>query len=208
MPLAVPVSRGLAAGLLCVFFMLLLLLPLAAAMAGEPGLLALADIFYRAGALVFGGGHVVLPILEAELVPQALIGRDLFLAGYGAAQAVPGPLFSFAGFVGWVSGQGGVLSALVCLLAMFGASFLLVPGIMPFWARLARWRSMRAALMGVNAAVVGLLAAALVSPIATSALLAPVDALVAIAALALLLWTRLPVWLIVAACAALGAIWL
>ncbi len=146
----------------------------------------------------------MLPLLEAELVPKGLIDRDTFFAGYGAAQAMPGPLFSFAAFVGFAGTDGGFLHAAICLVAMFGSSFLLVPGVLPFWARLARVQSMRAALMGINAAVVGLLAAAFVTPVFSSAVQGAGDLAVAGAALAVLLWGRVPVWLVVAVTAGTG----
>ena len=193
--LVVPVSRRAGAVLITLFFVLLAALPLIAAHGGDAA--RLADSFYRAGALVFGGGHVVLPLLEADLVPKGLIARDTFFAGYGAAQAMPGPLFSFAGFVGFAGTSGGLVHAAICLVAMFGSSFLLVPGVLPFWARLARVASMRAALKGLNAAVVGLLAAAFVTPVFTSAILSPYDFAIACLAFAALALSPLPVWLIV-----------
>ncbi|MDO8288364.1 MAG: chromate efflux transporter [Parvibaculum sp.] len=193
--LAVPVSRKAGAALIALFFVLLALLPLFATQGGA--MVQLIDGFYRAGALVFGGGHVVLPLLEAELIPKGLIDRETFFAGYGAAQAVPGPLFSFAAFVGFAGTGGGLVHAALCLIAMFGSSFLLVPGVLPFWARLARVQSMRAALMGLNAAVVGLLAAAFITPVFTSAILSIYDFAAACLAFALLIWSPLPVWLIV-----------
>ncbi|MCE9649082.1 MAG: chromate efflux transporter [Parvibaculum sp.] len=200
-----PARVGARAGtcLIAAFFALLFLLPLLAAHGGAG--VQLFDIFYRAGALVFGGGHVVLPILEAELVPKGFIARDAFLAGYGAAQAVPGPLFTFSAYVGWLAGPGGVAGAAICLGAMFGPSFLLVPGVMPFWARLSHIASARAALMGVNAAVVGILAAALYTPVFTSAIHGMTDLALALAAFAALVWSPLPVWGIVVLCGAAGA---
>ena len=193
--LGVSVSRRTGAALILCFFVLLGVLPLLAA----EGALSwrLADIFYRAGALVFGGGHVVLPILEASLVPQGLIAQGDFFAGYGAAQAVPGPLFSFAAYVGAVVQGGGVVQAGVCLLAMFAPSFLLVPGAMPFWSGLSQRQDMRAAMAGVNASVVGLLAAAFVTPVFTSAIMSVFDLAVALAAFAVLQWRAAPVWLVV-----------
>jgi chromate transporter len=198
----VPVGRGLGGALIALFFLLLAVLPLLAAGGGVG--IEVADIFYRAGALVFGGGHVVLPILEAELVPSGLIARDTFLAGYGAAQAVPGPLFSFAAYVGAMATHGGLLLAAVALIAMFGPSFLLVPGLLPFWFGVSRRRWMRAALMGINAGVVGLLAAAFVTPIFTSAILSVFDLGLAIAAWAALQWSPAPVWLVVLITGTLG----
>jgi chromate transporter len=168
----------------------------------------LIDVFYRAGALVFGGGHVVLPILEIELVQSGMIGSADFFAGYGAAQAVPGPLFTFAAYVGAMTQGGGILQALICLLAMFAPSFFLVPGVLPFWSDLSQRKDMRAALMGVNASVVGLLGAALITPIFTSAIMSVFDLVVALAAFAALQWSALPVWLVVAIAGAIGLFFL
>ena len=196
-----PVVSGLC---LAGFFGLLVGLPFLAQDGGL--LLRLADIFYRAGALVFGGGHVVLPLLEADLVPRGLISPDSFLAGYGMAQAVPGPLFTFSAYVGAaVNGTAQpVLSAAVCLVAMFLPSFLLVPGVLPFWSRLSHLRPARAALMGINAGVVGLLAAALYTPVFTSAIFGDAEAALALAAwVALAVW-KLPPWAVVVASAAIG----
>ena len=131
--------------------------------------LELFDAFYRAGSLVFGGGHVVLPLLQASVVPPGWVSNDAFLAGYGAAQAVPGPLFTFAAYLGAVMGPqpNGWVGAALCLVAMFLPSFLLVIGTLPFWDELRRMPCAQAALRGVNAAVVGLLLAALYNPVWT-----------------------------------------
>ena len=184
---------------------LLVLLPLAARAWPQPALL-LADAFYRAGALVFGGGHVVLPLLQAEVVATGWVAADEFLAGYGLAQAVPGPLFSFAAFLGAAArnGAGGWPGALVCLAAIFLPAFLLVAGALPFWERLRHDVRARAAMSGVNAAVVGLLLAALYRPVWTSAIHAPADLALALAALAALAWGRVPPWLVVPLCGAAG----
>lgn len=202
-PLKSPIGPRLGAALIVTFFALLALLPILAAKGGAG--VQLFDIFYRTGALVFGGGHVVLPLLEAELVPKGFITRDAFLAGYGAAQAVPGPLFTFSAYVGAISlPQNGLAGAAICLVAMFAPSFLLVPGAMPFWLRLSRVASARAALMGVNAAMVGILAAALYTPVFTSAIHNFADLALALAAWAALVWSPLPVWAIVIACGVAG----
>lgn len=198
----VPVGRKVGGVLVASFFLFLGLLPLIAVGACVP--VQLVDIFYRAGALVFGGGHVVLPILEAALVPDGLIGAEDFFAGYGAAQAVPGPLFTFAAYVGATAQGGGVVQALMCLLAMFAPSFFLVPGVLPFWSDVSQRKGMRAALMGVNASVVGLLGAALITPIFTTAIMSVFDLVVALAAFAALQWSALPVWLIVVITGAMG----
>lgn len=208
-----PSQGGLAAGvrphtgalLLAAFAALLVLLPLAAR-AWPQGWLVLADAFYRAGALVFGGGHVVLPLLQAEVVATGWVAADDFLAGYGLAQAVPGPLFTFAAFLGAAAGHGagGWLGAAVCLVAIFVPAFLLVAGALPFWERLRHNARARAALAGVNAAVVGLLLAALYHPVWTSAIHAPADLALALAAFAALVWARVPPWLVVPVCGAAG----
>ena len=205
-PLAAPVSPVISVVCLVLFFGLLAALPLAAQ--GGDVLVRLADIFYRAGAFVFGGGHVVLPLLEADLVPRDLISQDSFLAGYGLAQAVPGPLFTFSAYVGAAANGAGepLLSAAVCLAAMFLPSFLLVPGVLPFWSKLSRFRAARAALMGVNAGVVGLLAAALYTPVFTSAVFGAAEAALALVAwVALAVW-KLPPWAVVVFSAAIGGI--
>ena len=205
-PLAAPVSPVISVVCLVLFFGLLAALPLAAQ--GGDVLVRLADIFYRAGAFVFGGGHVVLPLLEADLVPRGLISQNSFLAGYGLAQAVPGPLFTFSAYVGAAANGAGepLLSAAVCLAAMFLPSFLLVPGVLPFWSKLSRFRAARAALMGVNAGVVGLLAAALYTPVFTSAVFGAAEAALALVAwVALAVW-KLPPWAVVVFSAAIGGI--
>lgn len=192
------VSRRLGASLLAAFFTLLIALPLAARQWPLPEL-AIFSAFYRAGALVFGGGHVVLPLLQSAVVPVGWISDDTFLAGYGAAQAVPGPLFTFAGFLGAAmsAGPGGGLGGLLCLVAIFLPSFLLVVGALPFWDALRRHARLQAALTGVNAAVVGLLLAALYQPVWTSAVRDLGDvALVALGIAALIRW-KLPPWLVV-----------
>ncbi|WP_453912157.1 chromate transporter [Vogesella fluminis] len=170
--------------------------------------LAVVDAFYRAGSLVFGGGHVVLPLLQAEVVPSGWVNNDAFLAGYGAAQAVPGPLFTFAAFLGASMNQAptGWLGGLVCLLAIFAPSFLLVVGALPFWGRLRRHTRMQAALSGINAAVVGLLLAALYQPVWTSAIHAPQDFGLALVALVGLVFWKLPPWLVVVGSGVAGGV--
>ncbi len=204
-------SRRAALVLLVVFAALLIALPLARQ--ATPDLrVGVADAFYRTGSLVFGGGHVVLPLIRAEVVPAGWVGEATFIAGYGAAQAVPGPLFTFAAYLGAATAPGamGALLAMIALVAVFVPSFLLVLGVMPFWDTLRRRSGVRRALLGVNAAVVGLLLAALYDPVATSAIRTPVDAALVLAAyLALAVW-KLPPWLVVglgaATTAALGAL--
>jgi len=204
-----PARHGRRAGAvwLALLLVLLLALPLFAQLL--PGQTAqMAAAFFRVGALVFGGGHVVLPLLQAEVVPNGWVGNDVFLAGYGAAQAMPGPLFSFAAFLGAAvsTTPSGWLGALVCLLAIFAPSFLLVAGVLPFWDTLRRSVRTRAALAGVNAAVVGLLLAALYHPVWTSAIYRPQDVLLALLALAALMVWKLPPWLVVMGGGAAGVL--
>jgi chromate transporter len=195
------VSRRVGAAALALFGVLLLGLPLLAS--GSAGL-AVFDSFYRAGALVFGGGHVVLPLLEAEVVRPGWVRPEDFLAGYGAAQAVPGPLFTFAAYLGaLIGGWGG---AALGLVAVFLPGLLLVVGALPFWAGLRARPGARAALRGANAAVVGLLAAALAGPVWHGAVLGWEDAALAAVGFALLVWARVPSWGVVALSAAGGAV--
>lgn len=204
-PLAIPLSRRAGALWLSLFVVLLLGLPLLSQALPGQGL-ALVDAFYRTGALVFGGGHVVLPLLQAEVVPAGWVSNEAFLAGYGAAQAVPGPLFTFAAFLGssMTLAPSGWVGGLLCLLAIFAPAFLLIIGALPFWEQLRRNARAQAALVGVNAAVVGLLLAALYQPVWTSAIRAPQDlALAAVALVALMLW-KVPPWLVVLGCAMAG----
>jgi chromate transporter len=201
------ISLGKTAGTLCVivFFALLVALP-ALKVAHPSQSLALIDSFYRAGSLVFGGGHIVLPLLQAEVVPPGWVSNDAFLAGYGAAQAVPGPLFTFSAYLGAMMGPepNGWQGALLCLAAIFLPSFLLVIGVLPFWDDLRRFRAVRSALTGVNAAVVGLLLAALYDPVWTSGILRPADFALGLTAFALLVFWKIPPWLVVIATALAG----
>ena len=183
---------------LALFLALLISLPLLSALFPNQTL-ARVDAFYRAGSLVFGGGHVVLALLQAEVVPTGWVNNDAFLAGYGAVQAVPGPLFTFAAFLGASMNDAplGWWGGLICLLAIFTPSFLLVVGALPFWERLRRNARTQAALLGINAAVVGLLLAALYHPVWTSAIHAPQDFGLALVALVALMCWKLPPWLVV-----------
>ncbi|MBZ5215362.1 chromate transporter [Bacillus paralicheniformis] len=198
-----PVSRRFAAVCLSLFFGLLILLPMLRELTSSSWI-AMFDSFYRSGSLVFGGGHVVLPLLEREFVPTGWLSEEAFLAGYGAAQAVPGPLFTFAAYLGAViSGwQGGMLAT----AAIFLPAFLLILGTLPFWDTLRRNPKVKGALMGVNAAVVGILISAFYHPIWTSSILAPVDFAFAAVLFSLLVYWKLPPWIIVAAGAAGGAL--
>ncbi len=192
------IGRRAALLALAVFGALLLGLPLAAALWPVPEL-ALFEIFYRTGALVFGGGHVVLPLLEARLVEPGWLGADAFLAGYGAAQAIPGPLFTFAAYLGALIGAGGsaIAGAALCLAAIFMPGQLLLLGVLPFWDSLRRRPLAAAAMAGANAAVVGLLGAALYQPLWTGAVHGPGDFALAAAAFLLLTVWRLPPLLVV-----------
>ncbi|MFP5468005.1 MAG: chromate efflux transporter [Gammaproteobacteria bacterium] len=204
-PLQVPVGRRAGLFWLALFFVLLAGLPLLTLWFPHPTL-AIVDAFYRAGSLVFGGGHVVLPLLQAEVVPTGWVDNDAFLAGYGAAQAVPGPLFTFAAFLGASMNQGpsAGLGGLIALLAIFVPSFLLVMGALPFWEILRRHARTQAALQGINAAVVGLLLAALYQPVWISAIQVPRDFGLALVALVALMAWKLPPWLVVAGCGVAG----
>lgn len=204
-PLPISVRRRIGLFWLALFFVLLLGLPLLTAVIPIQTL-AMVDAFYRAGSLVFGGGHVVLPLLQAEVVPSGWVDNDPFLAGYGAAQAVPGPLFTFAAFLGASMNHAptGWLGGLICLLAIFAPSFLLVMGALPFWEYLRRNLRTRAALLGINAAVVGLLLAALYQPVWTSAIHGPKDFGLALVAMVTLIFWKLPPWLVVLSSGVLG----
>lgn len=196
--LAVHLPRPWSVAAIGLFLVLLAGLPVLAA-AVPSHTVALVDSFYRSGALVFGGGHVVLPLLQAEVVPPGWATNDTFLAGYGAAQAVPGPLFTFAAYLGTVMepGPNGWVGGLICLAAVFLPSFLLLIGALPFWEALRRRPAVQSALRGINAAVVGLLLAALYKPVWTSAILAPADFAIGIAAFLLLALWAVPPWLVV-----------
>jgi chromate transporter len=202
----VPVSARLGVAALTLQAGLLVGLPLLRA-AWPSQALAVVDSFFRAGSLVFGGGHVVLPLLQAEVVPPGWVTNAQFVAGYGAAQAVPGPLFTFAAYLGAVMGPApnGVAGAALALGAIFLPSFLLVVGVLPFWDALRGRPAAQAALRGVNAAVVGLLLAALYQPVWTSAIAGPADFGLALAAFGLLVLWKLPPWLVVVLAALGGA---
>ena len=188
-----------------VFFGLLFALPLLAQYTGNR-VLAVFDSFYRSGSLVFGGGHVVLPLLRAEVVPPGWVSDSMFLAGYGAAQAVPGPLFTFSAYLGTVMNESpnGWQGGLLCLVAVFLPSFLLVVGALPFWEALRGHDAIQAALRGVNAGVVGLLLAALYDPIWTTAVRSHADFGLALAAFLLLVFWRVSPVIVVAFTALAG----
>jgi chromate transporter len=189
-----PISKGVGFVSLWLFFGLLILLPFLRE-ATNLNWVAMFDCFYRSGSLVFGGGHVVLPLLEREFVPTGWLSEEAFLAGYGAAQAVPGPLFTFAAYIGAVINgwQGGLLAT----AAIFLPAFLLILGTLPFWDALRRNSSISRALMGVNAAVVGILIAAFYHPIWTSTIKAPIDFVFAAVLFSMLVYWKLPPWVVV-----------
>ncbi|HVW94144.1 MAG TPA: chromate efflux transporter [Devosia sp.] len=199
----VPRSLGIAA--LTVFTILLVAPPLIGAATKWQGL-AVFDAFYRSGALVFGGGHVVLPLLQAAVVQPGWVSQGDFLAGYGAAQAVPGPLFTFAAYLGTVMHPwpNGIIGAIVSLAGIFLPGLLLLVGTLPFWDAFRRYRSAQAAMRGANAAVVGILAAALYDPIWTNAVLRPADFAIALAGFLLLTVWKVPPWVVVVLLAATG----
>jgi chromate transporter len=193
-----PVGKKTGLGAWIIFFTLLLGLPLLRQMAPSHAL-EVFDSFFRVGSLVFGGGHVVLPLLQAEVVGPGWVTNEQFVAGYGAAQAVPGPLFTFSAYLGTVMGAepNGWTGALIALVAIFFPSFLLVTGALPFWDILRSVPVFQSALKGINAAVVGLLLAAFYNPVWTSAISKPLDFGLAILAFGLLAFWKLPPWLVV-----------
>jgi chromate transporter len=197
-PIAMALPRSLSIAALVLFFVLLGGLPLLRAITPSQAI-AVFDAFYRAGSLSFGGGHVVLPLLQAEVVPPGWVSNDAFLAGYGAAQAVPGPLFTFSAYLGTVmqSAPNGWLGGLFCLVAIFLPSPLMLIGALPYWDLLRRQKTVRAGLYGINAAVVGLLLAALYNPVWTSAIYTPRDYAIGIVAFLLLAVWAVPPWLVV-----------
>ena len=204
---AAPAPRGghlVAAAALAVFFALLVALPALAAGTGSKAL-ALFDGFYRSGSLVFGGGHVVLPLLRAEVVPRGWLTDDLFLAGYGAAQALPGPMFAFSAYLGAAMSPGpSWTNGLWCLVALFLPGWLLVGGALPSWRRLRAKPWAQAALAGANASVVGVLLSALCHPVFTEGVHSRVDLGAALLAFGLLEHWKAPPWLVVAGAAATG----
>jgi len=201
----VPKSVGYIA--LATFALLLAFLPVFAAMAGSQGL-SLFDAFYRAGALVFGGGHVVLPLLQSAVVSTGWVTEDAFIAGYGATQAVPGPLFTFAAYLGAVVGPqpNGIAGAVIALVAIFLPGMLLLVGALPFWEGFRKHLLAQAAMRGANAAVVGILGAALYDPVWTSAIFMPKDFALALTGFILLTVWKTPPWIVVVICAIVGVL--
>lgn len=206
-PTSLPITlpRRLAIGCWIIFFALLLGLPILRQVTQNQSI-ALFDTFFRVGSLVFGGGHVVLPLLQREVVPAGWVTNNQFITGYAAAQAIPGPLFTFSAYLGAVSkpAPDGWLGALIALVAIFLPSFFFVIGVLPFWNALRAKVSFQAALRGVNAAVVGILLAALYQPIWTSAIHAPIDFALVLLDFGLLVLWKWPSWLVVLLSAAIG----
>lgn len=202
-----PISRTAGAACLALFAILLIGLPFIVAAIPSQGL-AVFDSFYRAGSLVFGGGHVVLPLLEAEVVRSGWVGHDQFLAGYGAAQAVPGPLFTFAAYLGTVLGPepNGPAGATIALAAIFLPGFLLLVGALPFWDSFRARPDAHALMRGANAAVVGILGAALYDPVFTSAIVDPQSFALALVCFVLLMAWKAPPWLVVIVAAGGGVV--
>lgn len=190
----VPISKKLGIFCITVFFGLLILLPILREVIASP-FVEMFDRFYRAGSLVFGGGHVVLPLLEREFVPTNFISEGTFLAGYGATQAVPGPLFTFAAYIGTV--MDGWFGGILATIGIFLPAFLLVLGTLPFWDIVRRNGKMKGAFMGINAAVVGILVAAFYNPIFTSSIIEPIDFVFAVILFSMLSYWKLAPWIIV-----------
>lgn len=202
-----PVTKRAGAAALVMFAVLLILPPILVSVTGNQAI-ALFDAFYRAGALVFGGGHVLLPLLQAEVVAPGWVSNEAFLSGYGLTQAVPGPLFTFAAYLGAVMdpSPNGVVGASIALVAVFLPGGLLAYGVLPFWDMVRARPLAQAAMRGANAAVVGILGAAFYDPVWTSAVLAPVDFALALAGFLLLTVWKLPPWTVVVLLVAFGTI--
>ncbi|MFZ0216536.1 MAG: chromate efflux transporter [Candidatus Dormiibacterota bacterium] len=206
LPMSLPVGRRLGGVVLVVFLALLLALPIARQIVSDRPL-AVFESFYVVASFVFGGGHVVLPLLQAQVVPNGWLTNAQFLAGYGAAQAMPGPLFTFGAYLGAMAlpGGGGIAGAAIGLVAIFAPSFFLVIGILPYWDALRRRSGFQSVLRGVNAAVVGVLLAALYNPVWVTAVRQPSDFLLLLVGFTLLFVLRAPPWVVVLAVGALGA---
>lgn len=200
--LHIPISRKVALFSIFLFSVLLFGIPVLAGLAPNHDVV-LFDRFYRVGSLVFGGGHVVLPLLKTASVTPGWVTNDLFLAGYGAAQAVPGPLFTFSAYLGAVMqpAPSGWVGGIICLLAIFLPSLLLLLGILPFWEQLRHMNAVRSALTGVNAAVVGLLVAVFYDTVWLSGILSARDFILGLVAFGLLTLWKIPPWLVVVATA-------
>lgn len=204
-PFMTKVTKKSGAALLVLFFTVLIFSPLISQLTDNHSI-KLFESFFRAGSLVFGGGHVVLPLLKNEVVNSGWVTNDIFLAGYGAAQAIPGPLFTFSAYLGAVSKTypSEALGAALCLLAAFLPSFLIIIGVLPFWEHLRKYNTMKFAIHGINAAVVGLLVAAFYSPVWTSGILNVKNFSLFLVAFLLLVFWKKPSWLVVLMCALAG----
>jgi len=191
-----------------IFGMLLFALPLLAIAYTSP-IIEIANIFFQSGALVFGGGHVVLPLLQSQLVPNGLISHTDFMAGYGMAQAIPGPLFTFAAYLGVMmpTGLPAWISGIVCLIIIFLPAILLVLAVIPFWDSIRGNSYIKAGLYGINAVVVGLLLAALINPILILSLKSGFDIMIILGLFLLLVFSRLPVWLVILGASLAGYAW-
>lgn len=200
-PLEVPTDKLKPLLLVLVFFMLLFIFPLLRGLVDNP-LLALTDIFYRAGALVFGGGHVVLPLLKDELIGQGLVSPDNFMAAYALAQSVPGPLFTLSTFIGMDSA--GLVGAVVATLAIFLPAYLIILGVLPLWSFLSKMPRLEGLVAAINAAVVGLLALAWYNPVFTGTIHSPLDLILGLGLGALMLFAKWPSWIILLLGAGLG----
>lgn len=194
-PLKTHYSKKTGAFFLSLFALILLILPIIRSLNYSP-LIEMMDGFYRAGSLVFGGGHVVLPLLEAEVVTKGQVPQEMFMAGYGLAQAVPGPLFTFSAYLGALSATP-ITGAIICLVSIFLPSFLLICGVLPFWEQLRSYPQLRKAMLGINASVVGILLAALYRPVWTSAIFGARDFALATVGFIMLEFWGLPSWLVV-----------
>ncbi len=191
-----------------IFGILLFALPLLAIAYTSP-IIEIANIFFQSGALVFGGGHVVLPLLQSQLVPNGLISHTDFMAGYGMAQAIPGPLFTFAAYLGVMmpTGLPAWVSGIVCLIIIFLPAILLVLAVIPFWDSIRGNSYIQAGLYGINAVVVGLLLAALINPILILSLKSGFDIIIILGLFLLLVFSRLPVWLVILGASLAGYAW-
>lgn len=189
-----PISKKLGGTLLGIFFSLLITLPILARITENTSMI-MFEKFYTAGSFVFGGGHVVLPLLETQFVTSGLVSASEFLTGYGLTQAVPGPLFTFASYIGTVAG--GISGGILATVAIFLPAFLLVIGVLPFWQQLSSKPTLRGAVSGMNAAVVGILSAAFVTPIVTSTIHSALDGLFAVLLFLLLVKAKQPPWIVV-----------
>ncbi|MFZ3231693.1 MAG: chromate efflux transporter [Pseudobdellovibrio sp.] len=202
----IPISKSLSTYFLIVFIILIIALPMLSLHFDNNQVLHLFDSFFRVGSFVFGGGHVVLPLLQTEVVSTGWISKDLFMAGYGLAQAIPGPLFTFSAYLGAISSvkPAGFLGAVICLVAVFLPSFLLIIGVLPFWEILRKFPPMQSVLQGLNATVVGLLLAALYNPVWISAIFNFKDFILAASAFSLLVFLKLPSWAVAILCVTAG----